>query len=269
MALCDNYSVPPLGKAMWRLLLPALALCLACLAQATELTVDLASGEWPPYVSQQLPEQGVYTEIVREAFRRAGYQVRISFQSWPQTELLTKSGKAAAAFPYRPTPEREKDFDFSAPLMHSTSYLFYHKPHQPNPPQPFKSLDELRGYRVAIQLGYWYLPLFQRHRLNTLMTSDEVNALRQLYLGHLDLVPMVLERGLYQIHSVFPGREKEFGYIPTPLDKETPLALMFSRSYPQATRIRDDFGRALGQMEKDGSLNAIYQRNFPDTTPPR
>ncbi|XLM21285.1 hypothetical protein MKD33_03770, partial [Chromobacterium piscinae] len=64
------------------------------------------------------------------------------------------------------------------PLMHSTSYLFYHKPHQPHPPLPFKSLDELRGYRIAIQLGYWYIPLFQRHRLNTLMTNDEINALR-------------------------------------------------------------------------------------------
>ncbi|MEN2426515.1 substrate-binding periplasmic protein [Chromobacterium vaccinii] len=254
---------------MWRLLLSALALSLACRAQAAEQTVDLATGEWPPYVSQQLPEQGVFTEIVREAFRRAGYQARMSFQSWPQTELLTKSGKAAAAFPYRPTPEREKDFDFSVPLMRANSYLFYHKPHLPNPPQQFQSLDELRSYRIAIQLGYWYLPLFQRHRLNTLMTSDETNALRQLYLGHLDLVPMVLERGLYQIHHVFPGREKEFGYISTPLDKETALALMFSRSYPQAERIREDFGRALAQMEKDGSLKAIYQRHFPEATPPR
>ncbi|MEO9385974.1 substrate-binding periplasmic protein [Chromobacterium phragmitis] len=254
---------------MWRLLLSALALSLACRAQAAEQTVDLATGEWPPYVSQQLPEQGVFAEIVREAFRRAGYQARMSFQSWPLTELLTKSGKTAAAFPYRPTPEREKDFDFSVPLMHSTSYLFYHKPHLPNPPQQFQSLDELRSYRIAIQLGYWYLPLFQRHRLNTLMTSDETNALRQLYLGHLDLVPMVLERGLYQIHHVFPGREKEFGYISTPLDKETALALMFSRSYPQAERIREDFSRALAQMEKDGSLKAIYQRHFPEATPPR
>ncbi|MBX9296485.1 substrate-binding periplasmic protein [Chromobacterium piscinae] len=254
---------------MWRLLLSAIALSLACRAQAAEQTVDLATGEWPPYVSQQLPEQGVFAEIVREAFRRAGYQARMSFQSWPQTELLTKSGKAAAAFPYRPTPEREKDFDFSVPLMHSTSYLFYHKPHLPNPPQQFQSLDELRSYRIAIQLGYWYLPLFQRHRLNTLMTSDETNALRQLYLGHLDLVPMVLERGLYQIHHVFPGREKEFSYISTPLDKETALALMFSRSYPQAAKIREDFGRALAQMEKDGSLKAIYQRHFPEATPPR
>ncbi|SUX54477.1 substrate-binding periplasmic protein [Chromobacterium vaccinii] len=254
---------------MRRLLLSAFALLLAFRASAAEQTVDLATGEWPPYVSQQLPAQGAFTEIVREAFRRAGYRVQLTFQSWPQTEWLTKTGKAAAAFPYRPTPEREKDFDFSAPLMRANSYLFYHKPHQPHPPQQFKSLDELRGYRIAIQLGYWYIPLFQQHRLNTLLTPDEVNALRQLQLGHMDLVPMVLERGLYLIHNIMPEHEKEFGYIPTPMDKDTPLGLMFSRSYPQAERIREDFGRALAQMEKDGSLKAIYQRHFPEATPPR
>ncbi|AUH49491.1 hypothetical protein CXB49_00865 [Chromobacterium sp. ATCC 53434] len=254
---------------MWRLLLSALALLLAPRAPAAEPTVELATGEWPPYVSQQLPAQGVFTEIVREAFRRAGYRVQLTFQSWPQTEWQTKTGKAAAAFPYRPTPEREKDFDFSAPLMHANSYLFYYKPRMPHPPPQFKSLDELRGYRIATQLGYWYIPLFQQHKLNTLLTTDEVNALRQLQLGHLDLVPMVLERGLFLIRSSMPGREREFGYIPTPMDKDTPLGLMFSRSYPQVARIREDVGRALAQMDKDGSLKAIYQRNFPEATPPR
>ncbi|OBU87080.1 substrate-binding periplasmic protein [Chromobacterium subtsugae] len=236
---------------------------------AAQPAVELATGEWPPYVSQSLPQDGVFSQIVRQAFQRAGYPVHFTYQSWPQAEAAAKAGRAAAAFPYRPTPEREQDFDFSAPLMRSTSYLFYHKPHMPHPPPQFKSLDELRGYRVAVQLGYWYIPLFQQHKLNTLLTSDEVNALRQLQLGRLDLAPMTLERGFFLIHSALPGHEKEFGYIPTPLDKETPLGLMFSRGYPQVARIREDFARALESMEKDGTLKAIYQRNFPEVTPPR
>ncbi|WP_434632642.1 substrate-binding periplasmic protein [Chromobacterium sp. CV08] len=252
---------------MWRLLLSAFALTLAPRAPAAEPTVELATGEYPPYVSQQLPAQGVFTEIVREVFRRAGYRVQLTFQSWPQTEWQTKTGKVAAAFPYRPTPEREKDFDFSAPLMSPSTYLFYYKPRMPHPPQQFKSLDELRGYRIAIQLGYWYIPLFQQHKLNTLLTSDEVNALRLLQLGHLDLVPMVRERGLFLIRRVMPGHEQEFGYIPIPAEKDTPLGLMFSRSYPQATRIREDFDRELAQMDKDGSLKTIYQRLVESTLP--
>lgn len=254
---------------MRRLLLLVFALSLRCSLAAAEPTVELATGEWPPFVSQSLQQDGVFSQMVRQAFQRAGYQVHLNYMSWPQAEAMIRMGKAAAAFPYRPTQERETEFDFSAPLMRSTSYLFYHKPHMPHPPLQFKSLDELRGYRIAIQLGYWYIPLFQQHKLNTLQTNDEINALRQLQLGHLDLAPMTLERGLFQIHSSMPEHEKEFGYIPTPLDKETPLALMFSRAYPQAARIRDDVARALEQMEKDGSLKAIYQRNFPEAMPPR
>ncbi|POZ60761.1 substrate-binding periplasmic protein [Chromobacterium alticapitis] len=254
---------------MRRLLFLVFAWALGSPDARAETTLELVTGEWPPYVSQSLPQDGVFSQIMRQAFQRAGYQVHITYLSWLQDEAQIRAGKAVAAFPYRPTPERQKEFDFSPPLMRTSSYLFYYKPNMPHPPQAFQSLDDLRGYRIAIQLGYWYLPLFQQHKLNTLLTSDEVNALRQLQKGHLDLAPMALERGLYLIHTTLPAHEKEFGYLPAPLDKETPLSLMFSRSYPQVERIREDFARALEQMEKDGSLKAIYQRNFPEVTPPR
>lgn len=253
---------------MWRPLLLILY-CLAASARAEAPAIDFATGEWPPYVSRSFTADGVFADMVRQACRRAGYNARFHYMSWPRAEAEVKAGRAAAAFPYRPTPERQRDFDFSPPLIHSSSYFFYYKPRLVNPPGDFRSLTDLRSYRIGVQLGYWYQPLFKQYRLNTLNTNDEENAIRLLRAGHLDLAPLTLERGLFLIRTQATGHEGEFAYIPTPLDKATPLGLMYSRSYPDIAKLRRAIDRTLQAMQADGSLQAIYQRNFPELKPRR
>ncbi|WP_337882385.1 substrate-binding periplasmic protein [Chromobacterium haemolyticum] len=248
---------------MWRPLLLALY-CLAAPARAETPAIDFATGEWPPYVSRSLTADGVFADMVRQACRRAGYRVRFHYMSWPRAEAEVKAGRAAAAFPYRPTPERALSFDFSPPLIHSSSYFFYYKPRLAHPPAGFRSLDDLRAYRIGVQPGQWYQLLLQQYRLNTLNTNDEESALKLLQIGHLDLAPLTLERGLFLIHRQAAEHERDFAYLPTPLNKATPLSLMYSRSYPDIAKLRPAIDQALQAMRADGSLQTIYQRNFPE-----
>nr|WP_199068384.1 transporter substrate-binding domain-containing protein [Chromobacterium sp. ASV5] len=236
--------------------------------RAAPPVVELATGDWPPYVSRVMTANGAFADMTRQVFRRAGYQVHFNYLSWPMAEEMVRSGKALAALPYRPTPERAREFDFSDPIMRTGSYFFYYKPKLKHPPLGYQSLDELRGYRIGVQRGFWYLPLFQQHQLNTLYTDDEVSVLKLLRLGLLDLAPLSRERAQFLAHAVMPEQENQFGYLPASLD-DTPLALMFSRRYPEAGRLKQDFARALAAMREDGSLQAIYQRNFPELTPQR
>ncbi|MBN3002472.1 transporter substrate-binding domain-containing protein [Chromobacterium alkanivorans] len=253
---------------MWRPLLLVLY-CLAAPARAETPAIDFATGEWPPYVSRSFTADGVFADMVRQACRRAGYTARFHYMSWPRAEAAIKAGRAAAAFPYRPTPERLRDFDFSPPLIRSSSYFFYYKPRLAHPPGAFRSLADLRAYRIGVQLGYWYQPLFQQYHLNTLNTNDEESAIKLLRAGHLDLAPLTLERGLFLIRTQAAGQERDFAYIPTPLDKATSLSLMYSRSYPNIAKLRLTIDQALLAMQADGSLQAIYQRNFPELKPRR
>ena len=41
---------------------------------AEERVIIVAATEWSPYMSENLPDQGVITETVRVAFEKAGYQ---------------------------------------------------------------------------------------------------------------------------------------------------------------------------------------------------
>ncbi|UGA39535.1 transporter substrate-binding domain-containing protein [Chromobacterium haemolyticum] len=44
---------------------------------------------------------------------------------------------------------------------------------------------------------------------------------------------------------------------------------MYSRSYPNIAKLRPAIDQALQAMQADGSLHAIYQRNFPELKPRR
>ncbi|MDF0605179.1 transporter substrate-binding domain-containing protein [Neisseriaceae bacterium TC5R-5] len=253
---------------MWHKFLLFLFLCIGLnsFTAAINKPLELATGEYPPYVSSKLVADGFIAEMVRQVFRRAGYEVHLNYLSWLRVEEMTKTGRALAAFPYKPTPERQTTFDFSSSLADSPTLFFYYKPKLKSAPETFHSLDELQPYRIAAQLGYWYLPLFSQHHLNTLFTPDEETAIKQLQTGNLDLAPMLLERGYFLIEQQAPERFQDFGHIKTPLDNSTTLNLMFSRRYPNATRLRAEFETALKSMQRDGSLKAIYQHYFPKLT---
>jgi polar amino acid transport system substrate-binding protein len=45
-------------------------------------TVRLATGELPPYATEQRPDQGIALDIVRKAFAISGVTVHYTFKPW-------------------------------------------------------------------------------------------------------------------------------------------------------------------------------------------
>ena len=65
------------------------------LSVLTPLTIHaenltLATVDWPPFYASNLPENGFYTAITKEAFKRAGYDVQIEFVSWNQQQKVQR-----------------------------------------------------------------------------------------------------------------------------------------------------------------------------------
>ena len=61
-------------------------------AAAADKTVHIATLEWPPFASQELPGGGATTEVVRAAFAASGYRVDVSFHSWTKAIDLARKG---------------------------------------------------------------------------------------------------------------------------------------------------------------------------------
>lgn len=73
--------------------------------KAEEFTI--ATGEWPPFISKTLPDQGLYTKIMTMILEEAGFDVTYDFMPWKRAYLLTQNGRYAATFIWYHTDERE------------------------------------------------------------------------------------------------------------------------------------------------------------------
>ncbi|MCP4687520.1 MAG: amino acid ABC transporter substrate-binding protein, partial [Desulfobacterales bacterium] len=107
-----------------KILLLLFLLCFASVGFAEE-TITLTNGEWPPYMSERLEHHGVVSRIVVEAFALEGVRVEYSFFPWIRALSLAKAGAFDGSVVWWKTPEREKDFFFSDPVL-DVRYVFFH-----------------------------------------------------------------------------------------------------------------------------------------------
>ena len=64
-----------------------------------DTVTSLATTEWPPYVSQNLANNGFASEVITQAFTRVGYTVELSFMPWQRALEKVEVGQYDAAYP--------------------------------------------------------------------------------------------------------------------------------------------------------------------------
>lgn len=111
-------------------------------------TVRIAVGEWPPYISESLPNQG--REVVRQAFAEEGLDVSFHFYSWAEAYRLTPEGRyvvTVSGF----APASGSSFSISPPRSAiSTTRLMTLTG------TPAVNLGELKHEPVGVTRGYFY-----------------------------------------------------------------------------------------------------------------
>ena len=75
-------------------------------AQASD-PVKMMTNTWPPYIDEELPQEGMAMELVRHIFLRAGYKVDNTVERWPRAlegvrvglyDVLGAAGAVEASF---------------------------------------------------------------------------------------------------------------------------------------------------------------------------
>lgn len=239
------------------LLLGVLALLMsgAALAQTRLL---IASGELPPYVSEQRADS-----FLQDLFDAIGPLMNVRFEfvfmPWKRCEIAVARHEVWGAVPYVPTPEREQQMLFSAPLYDKKTVFFYYadKPRA----WVFESLEDLRGQRVGAVRGYFYEAMLLQAGLTLDYAVSEESNFRKLQAGRVDLVPAVDAVGLILARRLFsPAEAARFHRLPKPLHTGANY-LMVSKSHPDAQALLDRFNEALQTLRKNGTYRAIAQRH--------
>jgi len=230
--------------------------CWASTGVARAETVRIAVGEWPPYISESLPNKGFLCQIVREAFAESGLDVSFHFYPWSRAYQLSQLGIYVVTMPWFRSTERERDFYLSASLGHFTTRLFTLSG------TSLKNLATLRGEPVGVTRGYFYGDGFaSRQSELTLEWSDsDEESMAKLIAGRIrylvmdEQVASALLRQYQETHQV----KVALAGVPDPVWSQ-PAYLLVRKSDPDARRFMTLFNGGLLKLRRSGRLAELWK----------
>ncbi len=231
-----------------------------CAFSHAEEEVTLTSGEWPPYTSEHLKHYGVFSRIVTEAFALAGYRVRYEFFPWKRSYASAKNGAFDGSVTWAPTAERKRDFYFTDPVTFNRKVFFHLKSF----PFDYRSVDDLRQYRVGATAQYTYGATFdQAVRSGAIpaeLVMDDAQNIHKLLHDRIDVFPMDIEVGYSLVYSELSADQAAL-VTHHPLSvMEAPIAVAISRQIPEqrAKKLIEGFNRGLKQLVESGSYDHYF-----------
>lgn len=223
-------------------------------AQAENLS--LAATEWPPFYGAELEDGGFMTEIVAEAFSRAGHDTDVDFLPWKRAFEGTRDGKFDALFTMWHRPEREEHFIFSDALP-SNELVFLVRN---GAPEEFVGYDAMKDISVGVVRGYAPPPGFEEAGLTVSEARDDEENLRKLLRGRVDAVLTDRIVAQHIINTKFQDQVEEFGWMNPPVHVDV-QHMVVPKVNPDSEALMNEFNAALNEMTSDGTLNAIMSKH--------
>jgi len=238
--------------------LPASTLA-ASTPTAAPAPLRLVANYWEPYTGENLPAQGLASELVSTALARAGYESRIAIMPWPRALAMAYQGGADGVVAIWATQERRDKLQLSE-AYYSNRMVFLHLK---GAAVATGSLDELKGLHIGVGRGYEYSDNFKSQAGLLLEPTDSVlQNLRKLAAKRLDLVLEDRQIAQYNL-GLYSAQLPELGTIEVG-DKAfftLPLYFGVSRKRPDAAQLIARFNASLAAMKADGSYERIIKKH--------
>lgn len=218
--------------------------------------LNLAATEWPPFYGSELPDNGFMTEIVTEAFERAGYGSDVSFLPWKRAFEGTKDGKYDALFTMWYRAEREEHFIFSDPLPSNELVMLVRS----GDDTAFEGYAALKGKTVGVVRGYAAPPGFEEANLRVSEARDDEENLNKLLRGRVDMVLTDRIVAQHIINTAMPDEAEAFGWMEPPVHVDVQY-MVVPKANAGSAALMSEFNSALAEMTADGALAAIMAKH--------
>ena len=247
-----------------KLLLSCLLLCLGFLFSASLQAerIVLASSNYHPHYGADLPQQGVVTEIIRQAFALQGIQIEVEFMPFGRALHEAKVANYVGLIAAWYSEDRVENFLYSQPMYANQIVLFKRR----SMPLEFRNFQQLADarYRLGVVQGYAQPAGLVHARLNTVAVASDEQAFRMLALERVDLVPADKLNGLYLLQTLLPEHAANIEYIEPVLDQR-PMYLILSKQDPRSEELMERFNRGLQQLQASNQYRTILQSLLPAT----
>ncbi|HBZ95726.1 MAG TPA: amino acid ABC transporter substrate-binding protein [Pseudomonas sp.] len=236
-----------------------LFLLLLSSALASAESLRLVADPWPPFTDQRLPGKGLASDLVEQAFKRAGYRTSYVEVPWERAVRGLKRGDYDVLINAWYSPDRAEYGYYSRPYLFNRIRLLQRKGDNIY----FERLADLYPHSIAVVRGYAYSREFDNDpRLRKVGVGSFEIAARMLHAGR---VPLALEDELvarYHLGRELSSMRDELEFLPLPLS-ENGLYVLISRSHSDHGEIASRFDQAIQSMKDDGSYAATLQRHSP------
>jgi len=218
-------------------------------------TLRIATGEWPPYATQERPDQGIALDIVRRAFAHEGVNVDYTFKPWTRSLEEARAGQWDATAYWGRNRERDVGFLISDNVLTEQWVLVYRQSAFTKAPFDWKTLADLKGLRVGIVRSYTYTPEFWKLQksgvLNTVVMPDDLASLRLLLSGRLEVVPMERNVACYLLQKHLADTDvRDLRAHPKPFSPRFTTHVMFSEALPMSQENLRTFNRGLAALKR-------------------
>ncbi|WP_189429479.1 substrate-binding periplasmic protein [Alishewanella longhuensis] len=220
-------------------------------------SIEISTGEWPPFLGAELPEQGVIARLIRDIFAEAQISVQFTFLPWSRAMHDTVNGKYAATAVWMFADDRAKNFLYSAAVLNEKFVFFYRKS------QPFywQQLTDLQGMIVGGVSGYSYGPNFDAAVKNHIIGLDIVGTVEQnfqrLALGRVDVVAEEISVGYHMLQQRLPDIANSITHHPQPLLVNQSF-LLFPKTNPQSEALNLLFNTLLQEFRANGRYDDYF-----------
>ncbi len=222
----------------------------------------LASSNYHPHYAEDLPQQGVVTEIVRQAFALQGIDVEVVFMPFGRALYETQQGSFTGLIAAWYDEERVEHFLYSQPMYANQIVLFKRR----SMPLSFRNYQQLaeKRLRLGVVQGYAQPEGLLQARLNTIAVASDEQVFRMLALGRVDLVPADKHNGLYLLRHQLPEYASQLEYIEPALEQR-PMYLVLSKQDPRSEQLMERFNRGLLELQASNQYRAIIRSLLPAT----
>ncbi|NLJ58473.1 MAG: GGDEF domain-containing protein [Tissierellia bacterium] len=193
--------------------------------------------------------KGVAVDIAIAIGNKIGYDIKVMAVNWEQAQEMMLNGEADGLLHINPSPERNKRYDYSSPLLKSEFSMFIQCENV-----TLRTIDDLKNKRVGVEAAGYPISLLQGYEtIDFEMIDNWESSFKALSTGDLDAIIVDRWIGEYELAQ---SRVAGIGIV------EKAVETQYSRI---AVRIGDAetlslINSGLKEITEDGTIDKIMQQ---------
>lgn len=222
------------------------------------LTVNAADVKTVKFVTDQEKEGGFLIEVTKEAFKRVGYDVKISYLPWARALANVMDGTDEALLGVYYNDERAAKMQYSE-LIGKSDIVFFK---MASTHITYNKLEDLKPYTIGTIINTSLTPEFDNSAyIKKEAVPDYIANIKKLIAGR---IPLFVDKKYVVLNTIkkqFPEYYEKIDYLPKPLT-EGRYYNAFSKKITGYEQKVSDFNNGLKMIIKDGTFDKIMDKGL-------